>query len=63
MTKMLKSLMENDSEMENFFKGMNHQKRLAVPEELDGAIQYLMSDASSFVTGNSFLVDGGSNTH
>lgn len=60
---MLKSVMENDPELETFFKGMNYMNRLAVPEELDGAIQYLMSGASSYVTGNSFCIDGGANTH
>ncbi len=36
-------------------------KRFGKPEELCGAIQYLISDASSFVTGTVAVVDGGFN--
>ena len=36
-------------------------KRFGNPEELCGTIQYLISDASSFVTGTVAVVDGGFN--
>lgn len=36
-------------------------KRMGKPEELCGTIQYLMSDASAFVTGTVAVVDGGFN--
>lgn len=36
-------------------------KRFGKPEELCGTIQYLISDASSFVTGTVAVVDGGFN--
>lgn len=37
-------------------------KRFGKPEELCGTIQYLISDAASFVTGTVAVVDGGFNT-
>lgn len=37
-------------------------KRFGSPEELCGTIQYLISDASSFVTGTVAIVDGGFNS-
>jgi NAD(P)-dependent dehydrogenase (short-subunit alcohol dehydrogenase family) len=33
--------------------------RFAEPEEIAGVVTYLASDASSFVTGQTFVVDGG----
>ena len=33
--------------------------RWGEPEELGGAVLYLVSDASSYVTGQTFVVDGG----
>lgn len=36
-------------------------KRMGRPEELCGTIHYLVSDASSFVTGSTITVDGGFN--
>ena len=41
------------------FEGSNLLKRLAKPEELNAAMVYLMSEASSYVTGNDFQIDGG----
>ncbi len=38
-------------------------KRFGKPEELCGTIHYLISDASSFVTGTVAVVDGGFNTY
>jgi NAD(P)-dependent dehydrogenase (short-subunit alcohol dehydrogenase family) len=38
-------------------------RRTGEPGELDGALLYLLSDASSFVTGQTIAVDGGWTTH
>jgi len=33
--------------------------RMARPDDLSGIILYLMSDTSSYVTGQNFIIDGG----
>jgi NAD(P)-dependent dehydrogenase (short-subunit alcohol dehydrogenase family) len=49
----------NTPEIRSFVEGLHALKRLASPEEIAKAGLYLASDASSFMTGNTFLVDGG----
>lgn len=41
------------------YKGKIMLKRMANPEDLNGSILFLLSDASSFITGEDILVDGG----
>lgn len=42
-----------------FVEGFHALKRMASPEEIARAVLHLASDASSFITGTAFLVDGG----
>ena len=34
-------------------------KRLGVPEDISGAAVFLLSDAAGFISGQTFVVDGG----
>jgi NAD(P)-dependent dehydrogenase (short-subunit alcohol dehydrogenase family) len=42
-----------------FVEGLHALKRMAAPEEIAGPVLHLASDASSFVTGTAFPIDGG----
>ena len=42
-----------------FVKNLHALKRMAQPEEIARSVLHLASDASSFVTGTAFVVDGG----
>ncbi len=46
-------------EIIEFIEQMHALKRRAKPEEIARSVLYLVSDASSFVTGTAMLVDGG----
>lgn len=47
------------ADMHPIWEGMIPMKRLAKPEEIAPLVLYLASDASSYVTGSDFIIDGG----
>jgi NAD(P)-dependent dehydrogenase (short-subunit alcohol dehydrogenase family) len=49
----------NSPEALAHIQNMHALKRIATPEEIAQSVLYLASDASSFMTGNALLVDGG----
>ncbi|WFC40957.1 SDR family oxidoreductase [Pseudoxanthomonas sp. SE1] len=46
-------------EVQAFVERIHALKRMASPEEIARSVLHLASDASSFITGTAFLVDGG----
>ncbi len=51
--------MNGTAESQAFITGLHALKRVTTPEEIAHSVLYLASDASSFQTGTSMLVDGG----
>ncbi len=49
----------NTAEAKAFVESLHALKRQATPDEIAHSVLYLASDASSFTTGTSLLVDGG----
>ncbi|OQV03152.1 hypothetical protein CLAIMM_08237 [Cladophialophora immunda] len=58
-TDMLESVMQQNPSRRKLFLDSCAMHRLATPDELSGMVLYLMSGASSYTTGQDFLVDGG----
>ena len=57
-TKMTKESFSNKLEKQKRLSRM-HFKKYGKPEDLIGLIIYLVSDASSYTTGQDFYIDGG----
>ncbi|KAK4957782.1 hypothetical protein LTR28_005643 [Elasticomyces elasticus] len=58
-TDMLKQIFEGTPGREQLLNSGSMLKRVGEPDELHGAMLYLMSDASSYMTGNDIFVNGG----
>jgi NAD(P)-dependent dehydrogenase (short-subunit alcohol dehydrogenase family) len=61
-TEMFSRFAGNDQGVKNAIASLNIFKRVAAPEEIANAIAFVGSDQASFVTGQSFSVDGGHTT-
>lgn len=57
-TKLASAVVQNESLNERVV-GLTPLKRIAQPEEIAGAVVYLVSDASSYMTGHTMVIDGG----
>ncbi|HOP48024.1 MAG TPA: 3-oxoacyl-ACP reductase family protein [Desulfobacteraceae bacterium] len=58
-TPLIASVIEQDKSFEEFINQNIPLRRLGVPEDVAFAALYLASEASSYVTGQSFFIDGG----
>jgi NAD(P)-dependent dehydrogenase (short-subunit alcohol dehydrogenase family) len=58
-TELTRQFFEDNSDMVNQWMQLSPMKRPGTPDELGGIAVYLASNASSFVTGGVFVVDGG----
>jgi len=59
VTPMVKETLREVPESREVWEAENMLGRLAKPEEFRGAALFLLSDASSFMTGSSLVIDGG----
>ncbi len=62
LTPMLQSAIDQDPKVAGLLAAVHPMNRLAQPREIATAIQWLLSDAASFVTGLGVAVDGGQGT-
>ncbi|KAL2136164.1 hypothetical protein VTI74DRAFT_5217 [Chaetomium olivicolor] len=59
MTPMVRKNFEEEPHLRKIWEGENMMGRLAETKEFKGAVLFLLSQASSFMTGNNLVIDGG----
>jgi len=59
LTKLTKTILSHDQELKKTWESLTPMGKMGEPEDLAGAIVFLCSDASSFMTGSEIRVDGG----
>ncbi|KAF8965216.1 hypothetical protein BDZ97DRAFT_1812723 [Flammula alnicola] len=59
LTKLTRTVLARDPELKDTWERLTPMGRMGEPEDLSGAIVFLASDASKFVTGAEIRVDGG----
>ncbi|KAH9981537.1 hypothetical protein BGW80DRAFT_1163087 [Lactifluus volemus] len=59
MTKLTRTMLSNNPELKKTWESLTPMGRMGEPEDLDGAIVFLASDASRFMTGSEVRIDGG----
>lgn len=56
---MVRKNFEDDPSLEALWKKENMMGRISEPREYRGAALFILSDASSFMTGGHLVIDGG----
>ncbi|KAJ7286305.1 NAD(P)-binding protein [Mycena rebaudengoi] len=59
LTKLTKTVLGNNQELRKTWESLTPMGKMGEPEDLAGAIVFLCSDASKFMTGSEIRVDGG----
>ncbi|KAF8136524.1 hypothetical protein EV363DRAFT_1428906 [Boletus edulis] len=59
LTKLTKTILAHDAELKKTWESLTPMGKMGEPEDLSGAIVFLASDASRFMTGTEVRVDGG----
>jgi NAD(P)-dependent dehydrogenase (short-subunit alcohol dehydrogenase family) len=59
LTKLTRTILAHDPELKRTWESLTPMGKMGEPEDLSGAIVFLASDASRFMTGSEIRVDGG----